>query len=446
MKIERLLLAETDPRTAKVLFWVACLVIFSKIVWYDLGSYYPLSEDRRAFSTICHAAWIIAQFAIFLTVLPKLFRQISAPVIFWTLAAMPYFILGLVYGRFGVFFIGDVARYALPIGWMLLFSLLLPRLSGSDILKALIGSLLLCVVVRNGLHLIFTNGRMRYGRHYEIMLVGLLLLLPAVVSRKHLISIAIVAVAVPLSMMLGNTRVIIGGIVGVALLTAAFAFFDARFARYQAEATAASASILIILSGIALTGHLPGLDSRMDIAKGPAHRTLVQLASISSDLPTVSEKELARREWEKALRSAGPRTIYDRIAEARYFLVAMTATPLNFWLGAGSGDSVTINLSAGNDRVVRGAHNTAVTLLHRHGAILGPLLILFAALYGLPANFRQYLNAPSAAWRIILASVISYRMMVILLSQFHQGMFDDPIVFLSIALSTAVPMEFTQQT
>lgn len=433
--------ADIQSRTARTLFWVSCLLIFSKIIWYDLGAYYTISGERRIFLTLWHSVWIVAQFSLFLALLPKLFRRISAPALFWALAVAPYFILGILYGRFGVYFIGDAARYALPTGWILLFSLLLPKLNGKEIIYALGGSLLICVLIRTGLHLALSIGIMRYGRHYEQLLVALLLLSPAIADRKYVHAAAAMAIIIPLSMILGNTRTVIGGMVAVAALSMAFTLFDPRFKWYQTIATVTASLAVIVLSGIALTGNLPGLSVRMDLTHNAAEPSYIQLASASDDVVLPSETEMARRDWEKALSDAGPRTLYDRVAEARYFLTAMNETSVGFWLGSGSGDSVTVELAPGHERVVRGAHNTFATLLYRHGAILGTALILFVSFYGLPTNIKQYIHAPSAAWQIIFASLITYRLVVILLAQMHQGLFDDPIVFLAIASAPTIPVK-----
>jgi hypothetical protein len=311
-------------------------------------------------------------------------------------------------------------------------------------LVALIGTLAVSVVLRTGIHLAVSTGVIRYGRHYEQLLVALLLLSPAVVSRKLLLLAVVAAILLPLSMMFGNTRMIIAGIVGVGGLATLVAFFDRRFSRQQATAIATASAILLGLAALALTGNLPGLSHRMNVASAPASQSYILVADASVEAISINDKELARLDWENALKQAGPLSIYDRIAEARYFLVAMSESPVSFWLGTGSGDSVTVSLGPNHERVVRGAHNTFATLLNRHGAFLGALLILFVSFYGLPKNLRQYLSASSAEWRIILAALIIYRLVIILLAQMHQGLFDDPIVFFGIAIAIALPTKIPE--
>ena len=46
-------------RFSRSVFWAFCLVVFSKIVWYDLRVYVP-EDGRRDFMTTCFAIWILA--------------------------------------------------------------------------------------------------------------------------------------------------------------------------------------------------------------------------------------------------------------------------------------------------------------------------------------------------------------------------------------------------
>src|SRR5690606_13284830 len=139
--------------------------------------------------------------------------------------------------------------------------------------------------------------------------------------------------------------------------------------------------VLLILAASAVTGALPGLANRMNVAaqavelttsaaelttsnddattRSPASPPPSSNSRLSPDTkPVVSAKEMARLEWEMAIQNATAASLDDRFAEARYYLVAMAETPVSFWLGSGAGDSVTINIDSGHDRVVRGAHNT----------------------------------------------------------------------------------------
>jgi hypothetical protein len=87
----------------------------------------------------------------------------------------------------------------------------------------------------------------------------------------------------------------------------------------------------------------------------------------------------------------------------------------------------------GPQRIVRAPHNTAVALLYRHGLPIGAGLLLFLSLYGLRSNIRDIAETVSIEWRVLLIGLVAYRLAAIVLAQFHQGLFDDPFVMMSIA-------------
>src|SRR5690606_35427603 len=165
----------------------------------------------------------------------------------------------------------------------------------------------------------------------------------------------------------------------------------------------------------------------------------VKVATLSPVTPALAAPsqalKTAKDRWETAV--AGRSLSFgSRAAEASYFLREMTSNWSALLLGSGGGGHITIETPSA-ERMVRGAHVTYVTLLYRHGIVLGAILIWFVAIFGLPKNIRQYREAEDVHVRILLGALISYRLAAAGIAVHHQGLFDDPLVFLSIAFALA---------
>ena len=130
----------------------------------------------------------------------------------------------------------------------------------------------------------------------------------------------------------------------------------------------------------------------------------------------------AKEEWEVAI-ACGGLGMETRLAEAKYFLelVANDFTKLIIGVGAGRSDSVT--LSDDSERVVRGPHVTYANFI-----------------YGLWPNLRQVVFLGNSDLRLLILSLVAYRLSASPMAIFHQGLIDDPFIFLAIAIST-VPYE-----
>jgi hypothetical protein len=152
-----------------------------------------------------------------------------------------------------------------------------------------------------------------------------------------------------------------------------------------------------------------------------------------------SARDRALYRWEAAV--AGQTASLDsRITESLYFIEETRSSVRNLLFGAGAGWSVSIVASRqGELRVVRGAHNTYVTLVFRHGLVFGLPLIVFVLVFGLRRHLRQWRDAASPEWAVLLLALLAYRGAATIMAVFHQGLFDDPLVFLSIAAATTLP-------
>src|SRR5690606_384440 len=94
-----------EKRFPEILFWAFCLIVFSKIVWYDIRVYWP-AADRRDIMTTFYTGWIAAQGLVYLPILVQLLRQFRPAVLVFVAAVTPYLLLGALEGRINVFLFG----------------------------------------------------------------------------------------------------------------------------------------------------------------------------------------------------------------------------------------------------------------------------------------------------------------------------------------------------
>ena len=431
-----------------ILFIIGCIIIFSKIVWYDLRVYADVA-DRRGLLTSLHASWLVAQIALYLVLARSLLstlHRVWPALALWFALVAPFFVVGLIEGRLNVFYIGDLARYGLPVGFILYFAWAVRTFPTRTLIMGLFFALTVCVTARTALHLFYVDEyTLRYGVDWELFLLCLLLA-GLIRFQRHYPAVLTVLASTALTLVLiyGQTRSLVGAAVVSSGVLAILIAADRRVIR-PARFYAVIASFVIAgLVFVSVVSSIPGL-KRMHVDAMVTPPEALQQLPEKSDLdwhwhfiPGMEENAARRADahssWIHALQT-GKGSIATRKAEAFYFLTEMNDDARSFFLGHGAGGSTRITLMRGAERLVRGAHVTVVTLLHRHGAIIGSVLFALLCFWGLPQHLSEYRQTGDVDRRILLASLIAYRVAAIPLTFFHQGLFDDAIVMLSIAIA-----------
>jgi hypothetical protein len=444
-------------RLPHIIFWIFSVVVFSKIAWYDLRVYLP-PEVRREFMTACFAVWVFAHGAVYLPVALPMLRQFNRVALAWVVAVIPYFAMGILEGRVNVFLLGDLARYSLALGYLLFGLWAVRNVSARTILIAMASSLATWMVVRTVLHLVFAKGTIRYGLHWEVMLVCILIAFAGVAEGRRF-GVVLVSLAGTLAgTIAGQTRAVLlgtaiaGSVIGAWTVTAARSRWPSSFRMGAAAGFAVALAVApMILPAPAFR--------RINLTQIGADTDTKRLAEIAADGAAAAAGEdaaaqegpsqarsfrsidlddarlrVALDRWEEAIADGGL-SMDVRVAEASYFIALMSRDNKSRLLGAGGGEFVTVTVPEG-ERIVRGAHNTYVTLLFRHGVIFGTFLALLVSFYGLPTLIGRLATAPLAEWYVLLIALVSYRLAAVAMAQFHQGLFDDPIVFLSMAIAS----------
>lgn len=430
-----------SPKLYAAIFWAFWIVVFSKVGWYDLRVYmHP--DARRAFVTLSFAIWIVALGLVCLPIAIPLLRQFNRVIVFWIAAVSPYLVLGLVESRANTFLLGDAARYALPVGFLLLGYSAARNVAPRTMLIAIVTTLAGWIAIRTPVHLAIGEN-IRFGLQWEVLLPCLLISYTFVVGGwRYALFVAALA-AIALAFVIGQSRSILLGMAGGAAAIGLFALFGLRrsflpnFRMGVAAALAIVFAIAPMLFPSQITRRL-NLEAAVETSQwgplfdaSPVPYTLER----PDELPAVAR---ARAKLELAIADGGL-SGNVRIAESMLFLEMARQTWKSLLLGSGAGDFVTIATPfSPMPRIVRGAHNTYVTLIYRHGIIIGPILIVFLAFYGLRANILQAVSGPTHL-RILMTGVVAYRVAVLGMALLHQGLFDDPIVFFGIAMAAMPP-------
>lgn len=420
-------------RQSVVIFWLFCFVVFSKIGWYDLRVYAE-PGDRREITTSLYAVWVVAQGFVYLPIVFQLLRQFRPAVWFFVLAVAPYLVLGLIDGRFNLFLVGDFARYGMSLGFFLFSLWAVKNIPLRTILTAVTCAIAFWIVARTAIHWIISGGSgMRYGRPWEVFLPAVLIAGAAFVKGRRYAFLLILLAVFVTAAMFGLSR---GLMIGICL-AAVFVVILAMIVRLPGKLRFITAGALTIVLALFPMITPPALFKRLDVAQAIEQTDTSFLSDDAYDNDTSNDLRAAREELEAAI-AAGDASLNVRIAEGIFFLTLMKQSAQSFLLGAGAGDHVVIQTPRG-PRILRGAHNTIVTLLYRHGAILGLGLCAFVGLFGLWGNFRLLAETPAMELQVLLTALIAYRLSADAMSLVSQGLFDDPLVFLSITLALSYP-------
>lgn len=525
-------------QTPKLLFSAFCFIVFSKIVWYDLRVYWPAAEHRDV-TTAGFMVWIILQLIVYGVAFRPIARETRRnwrPLAIWVGLVSPYFLIGALQGRFGLFYVGDIARYGLALGFFLGFSLALRLLGRRTTIQAVVASLATCIVIRTVVHLTLgAPGQIRYGVPWEVFLL-LFVVAGAMVLEGRRLWAALTVIALLCTIFtLGLSRsILLGSFLGT-LVTAALIATRTRVPKRKIALVTSFASAAAIIplvfptyamrrlditaaltstdfgllaeaasdfladpppqeappprqsepgdslplisrsspatpappppdeepgtarvspppaargapatdgggANIAGEARSPGAQLEAQASAEQGRRAIAEAAATQEEstpqapsLQALSRLDHARSRWETSIGSGG-RSMSTRIAESAYFLEELHASPSLLLFGVGAGWSVNLDLRFGS-RIVRGAHNTFLTLLFRHGLVLGSLLVLIVVCYGLRANLAAI--EPSPQWSaVFLIALVAYRVAAVTMANLHQGLIDDPLVFLSIAAAT----------
>lgn len=454
------------PVSMKFLFVVFLSILLSKILWYDLRLLWPVS-DHRDITTWLYAIWVLLQIAFYLSISSSVFRQrIPNAVLIWITLVIPYFLIGVIENRTGVFFAGDVARYSLPIGFIIYLTFFVGKIPVKFINRTIIIIIASFTIGRTLIHLsINWGGFIRYGVEWEVFLPILLAAFVFLMRGWRLVAVLLGICILSGALVIGQTRSLLAGIaIGVVAVSLLSLFRSTATAGAKARTIISAAAALVIVAApmvipsrmfdrISIYRILDDTEARSSNARQrdrPSVEAPAEMQYPSGSVESRERRELvgnppsspalqaAKLRWEAAIKN-GDHTLDVRFAEARYFLTRMSEDTASFLLGSGAGGAIEVELPSASERIVRGAHNTFVTLLYRHGVVLGTLLILFVSFYGLWTNFRQLMGAADPEWRILLIALISYRISAFFMAQLHQGLFDDPLVFLSMAIAIANP-------
>ena len=299
------------------------------------------------------------------------------------------------------------------------------------ILIALMVSLAVNLTLRTALHIFVSEGPMRYGLHWEALLPFLLISLALLHGARRYFLVLTAIVLVAIIFQLGQTRALLLGVVAGAGILAMFALYSLKKNKIPAVrmGIAAVTAIVVIMGPMLMpTGGRINLASAFETT-----------ADAEMECEGGGKGSTAKEEWEVAI-ACGGLGMETRLAEAKYFLelVANDFTKLIIGVGAGRSDSVT--LSDDSERVVRGPHVTYANFIYRHGIFLGVLISLMLVFYGLWPNLRQVVFLGNSDLRLLILSLVAYRLSASAMAIFHQGLIDDPFIFLAIAIST-VPYE-----
>lgn len=413
----------SNDRPVRVMLWLFCIIVLSKILWYDLRDVL-LPSDRREFLTAAQIFWVVLQAFLMLFCYRSLLRNITTPAFIWAAISAPYFFVGIFSNGFNAFFLNDLARYGLPFFWICFFSWIGKRLSLAEITKVFCVVLSGYMIIRLGVFFILTADDMEYGRHWEL-LVTVFLVSSALVAGRRIGFLTVYLVISSSIICLGGGRALVAGIAtsGIAAVVLATFTLGPRVIGTGARAIPALVSIAIVLAFFALA------PASRDIGFG---NDIYSEASEQVDGGAWSVSGLTNK-WIESVNN-GKGTLDTRYWEMKRFLAITISNPSHFWLGVGAGHSETINVR-GDERIVRGSHNTYVTLLFRHGFIIGTAIIIFVCAFGLRQNWYDFNHNPDINHRAVLLALLSYRSSIIILSLLHQGLFDDPFIWFAIVLS-----------
>ncbi|GEM_PF-2253960 len=418
-------------RSVFVLF---CAIVFSKVVWYDLRVYFE-TPDRRDVLTMMYLAWVLAQFFCCLTLTRKLLKHISAPFLIWASIVLIYFMVGLAHNGFTSYLANDIARYGLPLGWLLVFSWALKCLPPRLIVATILGCLIVAVFLRLGIHELVSDGRVRFGRHWEIWLIVAAVALGAISKGPWSIAALVVGISVLCMIFwIGNTRVVLVG----SLLASIVCVAVIKWIWRDKGSSVRSFMVMISVVTTCAFGLSPFAPSdRLNILSAFTEDQFEELGSKPGVVLPDAEHSLldvSRLNWISSV-SRGDMSLDGRFWEAAYFFARTFESPARLVFGAGAGASEQVEIND-NIRVVRGAHVTPVTLLYRHGLLFGSAIMALLVLWSVRGTYciARYAREPEA--RFLGLTLLAYIISIMPLTMLHQGGFDDPLVFLAVAIFT----------
>lgn len=441
-----------------VLFWVFCFVLFAKIGWYDLRSYLPLDE-RRQFITLSFAGWVIAQGLVWLPVSIQMLRSFNFAAALWCAFIAPYFILGILNGNVNAELIRDIVRYALPLGYLLFGLVIFRHVSLKNIFSAMLVTLSFWILARTIIHLLITERTLRYGLQWEVFLPSLFIPLAYYMRGWKLLAVLILFIAVIWIFLLGQTR---ASLLGVAASTSMCGLFALYYLRRNFGSAIILGCVSLIAIMIALAPMFTDLGGKARLNAAAAVNETTFLKSEdeknnkkankeeNSDLKTIDEienlekkvvettqelqtdAERALLQWEQAI-ARGGRSLDTRITEANYFLALTNESVVSKIFGTGAGTKQSVSVPGGKERIVRAPHVTYAMIFYRHGYVVGMAMIVFLLFYGVRQHLYQ-LNG-SREERLLAMSFLAYRAAIAVIAMLHQGIIDDPMFFLSIAMA-----------
>jgi hypothetical protein len=418
-----------------VLFWVFCFVLFAKIGWYDLRAYLPLDE-RRQFITLSFAGWVIAQGLVWLPVSIQMLRSFNFAAALWCAFIAPYFILGMLNGNVNAELIRDIVRYALPLGYLLFGLVIFRHVSLKNIFSAMLVTLSFWIVARTIIHLLITERTLRYGLQWEVFLPSLLIPLAYYMRGWKLLAVLILFIAVIWIFMLGQTRASLLGVAASTSMCGLFALYNLR-RNFRSAIILGCVSLIAIM--IALAPMFTGLGgkARLNAAAALNETTFIESEDGTEDIgETIQEPqtdaERALLQWEQAI-ARGGRSLNTRITEANYFLALTNESVVSMILGTGAGTKQSVSIPGGKERIVRAPHVTYAMIFYRHGYVVGMAMIVFLLFYGVRQHL--YLLNGSHEERLLAMGFLAYRAAIAVIALLHQGIIDDPMFFLSIAMA-----------
>jgi hypothetical protein len=472
-----------------VLFWVFCFVLFAKIGWYDLRAYLPLDE-RRQFITLSFVGWVIAQGLVWLPVSIQMLRSFNFVAALWCAFIAPYFILGILNGNTNAELIRDIVRYALPLGYLLFGLVIFRHVSLKNIFIAMLVTLSFWIVARTIIHLMITERTLRYGLQWEVFLPSLLIPLAYYARGWKLLAVLALFIAAMWIFMLGQTRASLLGVAASTSMCGLFAFYYLRKnfksaiilgcvslfaviialapmftglggkARLNAAAALNETTFIESNDGTAVqnntaeddigeTTQEPQTDkARLNAAAALDETTFIESNDGTAVQNNTAEKDMgettqepqtdaetALLQWEQAI-ARGGRSLDTRITEANYFLALTNESVVSMILGTGAGTKQSVSIPGGKERIVRAPHVTYAMVFYRHGYVVGTAMIVFLLLYGVRQHLRQLDG--SREERLLAMGFLAYRASIAVIAFLHQGIIDDPIFFLSIAMAIAL--------
>jgi hypothetical protein len=190
---------------------------------------------------------------------------------------------------------------------------------------------------------------------------------------------------------------------------------------------------------IALAPMFTGLGgkARLNAAAALNETTFIESEDGTEDIgETIQEPqtdaERALLQWEQAI-ARGGRSLNTRITEANYFLALTNESVVSMILGTGAGTKQSVSIPGGKERIVRAPHVTYAMIFYRHGYVVGMAMIVFLLFYGVRQHL--YLLNGSHEERLLAMGFLAYRAAIAVIALLHQGIIDDPMFFLSIAMA-----------